>query len=108
MRKYISYSIKKGKFDDVINVGTYYYDDSLNKTNGEFDVALKIKGDKYRIIEVKYYKDNILTLKEMIEENEQIKRIKEIGIDSVAFLSASGYEANEEFECLDVADLYEE
>ena len=108
VRKYISYSIKKGKFDDVINVGTYYYDDSLNKTNGEFDVALKIKGDKYRIIEVKYYKDNILTLKEMIEENEQIKRIKEIGIDSVAFLSASGYEANEEFECLDVADLYEE
>ena len=39
-------------------------------------------------------------------ENEQIKRINEINVDSVAFISTSGYENNSSFETIDINDLY--
>lgn len=106
VRNYYSLAVRNGEYKDIINIGTYYYDDPINKTNGEFDVALKLKNGKYKIVEVKYYKDNPLSLKEMIQEFEQIKKIKEINIDSVSFVSTSGYEDDKEFETLDITKLY--
>ena len=50
--------VKNGILKNVYNIGSYYYDDLVNKKNGEFDVALECK-DGYDIIEVKFYKDKI-------------------------------------------------
>ena len=104
IRSYFSLSVKKGKYLDIIDIGTYYYD-SKNKKNGEFDVVLKNKDNKYIICEVKYYKDNILTVKEMNKEYNQIKQINELLIDDVIFVSSSGYEKNE-YNCIDISDIY--
>ena len=106
VRNYYSLAVRNGEYKDIINIGTYYYDDPVNRTNGEFDVAIKLKNEKYKIVEVKYYKENPLSLKEMTQEFEQIKKIKEINIDSVSFVSTSGYEDDKEFETLDITKLY--
>lgn len=107
-RSFFSISVKNDRFKDIIDIGTYYYDDPVNKTNGEFDVALKLKNGSYRIVEVKYYKNNILSLGEMRQEAEQVDRIKELNIDSIVFISTSGCEKNEEYESIDIGEVYRE
>ena len=107
-RSFFSISVKNDRFKDVIDIGTYYYDDPVNKTNGEFDVALKLKNGKYRIVEVKYYKNNVLSIGEMRQEAEQVGKIKELNVDSVVFISTSGCEENEEFESIRIDEVYRE
>ena len=53
-RTYFSLCVRKRKLRGVSNIGTFYYDDSANKKNGEFDVVLERK-NVYDIYEVKYY-----------------------------------------------------
>ena len=103
VRNFYSILSVNGKLNGVRNIGTYYYDDPINKKNGEFDVALEFK-DYLKIIEVKYYK-NKLTLKEMNKEVEQIKNLKTNLKVEYAFVATSGYETCE-YECLDVNCLY--
>ena len=43
VRTYLSLQVKKEKLDGIYNIGTYYYDDIVNKKNGEFDVALELE-----------------------------------------------------------------
>lgn len=105
VRDYFSISVKDGQYEDVIDIGTYYYDDPKNKTNGEFDVVLKTKKEKFIVCEVKYYKDNKLSLKEMSEEYNQIKKINELNIEEVMFISSSGFEKNE-YKCINIEEIY--
>lgn len=65
VKQYLSILIKKGELKNIYNIGSFYYDDSLNKTNGEFIVALEEK-DGYSIIEIKYLKHKL--------DNKIIKR----------------------------------
>ena len=106
VRDYFILAIHKGEYKNIINVGTYYYDDSYKKINGEFDVALALKNGKYEIVEVKYYKTNPLTLKEMSEEEAQIKLIKEINIEKISFISTSGTETQDIYSTIDVDKMY--
>ena len=90
VKQYLSILIKKGELKNIYNIGSFYYDDSLNKTNGEFIVALEEK-DGYSIIEVKYLKhklDNKIIKKEI----NQIKAIKEINIKNYGFASINGFD----------------
>lgn len=106
VRKYYISLVREGTITDILNVGFYSYDDSINKTSGEFDVALQLANNTYKIIEVKYYQNNPLTIKEMKQEEEQIKAIKELKISSFAFICTSGYEENNAYECIDITNLY--
>lgn len=103
VRNYYSLLSKKNMLKGIKNIGTYYFDDSKNKINGEFDVALEFK-DYLKIVEVKYYK-NKLTLKEMQKEIEQIKNIKISSNIECAFVATSGYE-DSNYECIDINNLY--
>lgn len=89
VRDYLSMQVKAGKLTGIYNIGTYYYDDSINKKNGEFDVAIQRK-DGFDIIEVKFLKDKI---NEQIIKKEisQIKQIKEIKILGIGFASINGF-----------------
>ena len=91
-RTYFSLRAKSGKLNGVTNIGTYYYDDSETKTNGEFDVALE-RRDIYDIYEVKYH-SSPLGIGEMKKEAEQIKRIKGLQIGKIGFVSVSGFDAD--------------
>lgn len=103
VRSYFSLLSINNKLKDIRNIGTYYYDDSKNKQNGEFDCVLEFK-DKFKFVEVKYYK-NQLTLSEMEKEIKQIENVKTLKNKEYAFVSTSGYEASL-YECLDIESLY--
>ena len=103
VRNYYSLLSKKGILKDIKNIGSFYYDDSKNKRNGEFDCVLEFK-DYLKIIEVNYYKSK-LTLKEMNKEIDQISNIKTDYKIKYAFLATSGYE-DSSYECIDINSLY--
>ena len=87
------------------NIGSYYYDDPLQKINGEFDIALDY-GDHYAIYEAKYYSVP-MTLDEIHHELGQIKAIKEIRVTQIGFIAASGFAEKEEgIEYFTADDLY--
>ena len=90
-KSFISILTQKGKLKDIYNIGTYYYDDSKTKTNGEFDVAIQRK-DGFDIIEVKFLKDKVnQTI--INEEIKQIKQISEIKIKDYGFISINGFDS---------------
>lgn len=91
-RTYFSIRAKSGQLKGVTNIGTYYYDDSETKTNGEFDVVLQRK-NIYDVYEVKYL-SSPLGVGEMKKEEKQIKEIKGLQIGKIGFISVSGFESN--------------
>lgn len=104
-RTFFSLQVKEGKRKGIFRIGTYYYDDSITKTNGEFDVVLQRK-DNYDIYEVKYY-SKPLSLKEMQAEEEQIRNIKGIAVGKIGFISVSGFdEIPSEYDCIGGEELY--
>ena len=105
-RTYFSLCVQKRKMRGISNIGTFYYDDSAARTNGEFDVVLDRK-DSYDIYEVKYY-SSPMRLKEMRKEEEQVRAIKGLRIGRIGFIATAGYESTpEEFDCINAESLYE-
>lgn len=92
----------KYKNNDVLDIGTYYYDDSINKKNGEFDCALELI-DGYALCEVKYL-ENKMTKQMVDKEIEQIKDIKELKIIDINFASINGYDFDNDY--IDGNDIY--
>ena len=92
VRMYLSLQVKQGKLKNILNIGTYYYDDPINKMNGEFDVALE-KDNGFDIIEAKFLKSKV-DEKIIYEETKQIKNIKELNIINIGFASINGFEDN--------------
>lgn len=80
------------KRNDVIAIGTYWYDKRKEKTNGEFDVALETL-DGYEIYEAKYYESR-LRKSIIMEEIEKATRIEGLTISNFGLISASGFEEN--------------
>ena len=104
-RDYFSILVQNCKFSGVRNIGTYYYDDSVNKKHGEFDVVLqrKIGFDFY---EVKYYKTP-LKLSEMKKEEQQIRDIQGISISEIGFISINGFESSTpDYNCISGSEIY--
>ena len=89
-RDFFSFLAKQGKLPGISNIGTYYYDDPATKTNGEFDVALEF-GKEYTIVEAKYYKGK-LTRDEINREIGQVRKITELSVAGIGFVSVGGFE----------------
>lgn len=79
--------------EDVIAIGTYWYDDRIKKTNGEFDIALETL-DGYEIYEVKYYEKPLPEVL-MREEIEKATRLEGLSVSNFGMIASSGFEANE-------------
>ena len=69
-------------------IGTYYYDDPKNKTNGEFDVVT-LDSNGYIFYECKY-KDKAINNQTIYKE---IQQVKSTGLNcyKYGFFSKSGY-----------------
>lgn len=92
-RQYLIRKNRAGLIDPVIEkIGKYYYDNPINRTNGEFDIVTE---DEIGFIfyEVKFRKNPITDA--MIEE--EIKQVKATGLDcyKYVFFSRSGYQCKE-------------
>ena len=88
----VQYLIKQNKerriTPPLYKVGKYYYDDPVNKTNGEFDVVTLNKHG-YDFYEVKFTKDGI----DDSVVNEEIYQLSKINIkyNKLGFISKSGF-----------------
>jgi hypothetical protein len=98
--------VKNGTLKLIRNIGTYYYDDSVSKQNGEFDVAIET-ADGFDIYEVKYLKKPF-DIASLNKEVNQIQDIKGIKINKIGFISINGFNFNsDKYELLDGNKLFE-
>ena len=78
----------------IRHIGSFYYDDPVTKSNGEFDVALDFS-DTYTICEAKYFRKPIGP-DDIHREAGQIRGIKGIDAAQIGFISASGFDQKED------------
>ncbi len=105
-RQFLIRKNKSGAVDPVIErIGKYYYDDPVNKTNGEFDLVTEDEKG-YVFYEVKFRKQPIT--KQMIEK--EIDQVKRTGLEcyKYVFISRSGFEETPDGEIgyINLQDLY--
>lgn len=106
-RSYFSLQVQNGKRKGILNIGTYYYNDSKAKKNGEFDVVIKTK-TSFDIYEAKYLASP-MTDKQIYTEIMQIKEIPELKIGTIGFISVNGFEnLHPDIPCMDGYALYED
>ncbi len=96
-----------GEYPDIEDYGSYWYDDPVTKTNGEFDCVIKRAGEQYDIYECKNY-DRPMTLAECDQETEQIRRIQGIAVSSIGFVCPGGFAFHDKhgYKLIDGNDLY--
>ena len=89
----------------LYNVGKYYYDDPINKTNGEFDVVTMNKNG-YDFYEVKFTKE-LVDDSVVNEEKYQLSK-KNIEYNKLGFISKSGFSINnpENYILITIDDIY--
>ena len=109
-RSYFSLDVISGKLKGVTNIGTFYYDDSVTRCSGEFDVVLQRKGTEtdfaYDVYEAEYYASP-LSRGEMYKEAEKIRKLKGLPLGKIGFIAISGYEKEDaQFHCINGEELY--
>lgn len=80
-----------GKYPDIEDFGSYWYDDPATKTNGEFDCVVKRNGGLYDFYECKYF-DRKMTLEECLQERKQLEEIKGIQVSKIGFICTGGFD----------------
>ena len=95
-----------GKYPDIDDFGSYWYDDTATKSNGEFDCVIRC-GEQYDFYECKYF-DRAMTLEECQEEKAQLDNIKGINVSGVGFVCTGGFsfDGSDDFVLIDGKELY--
>ena len=95
-----------GKYPDIDDFGSYWYDDTSTKSNGEFDCVIRC-GEQYDFYECKYF-DRAMTLEECQEEKAQLDNIKGINVSGVGFVCTGGFsfDSSDDFVLIDGKELY--
>lgn len=95
-----------GKYPDIDDFGSYWYDDAATKSNGEFDCVIRC-GEQYDFYECKYF-DRAMTLEECQEEKAQLDNIKGINVSGVGFVCTGGFsfDGSDDFVLIDGKELY--
>ncbi len=88
--EYIHRQAINGVIDDIEDYGSYWYDDPVNKSNGEFDCVIKRTGDKYDFYECKFF-DRKMTKAECEQEEKQLKEIQGVAVSEIGFVSIEGF-----------------
>ena len=94
-----------GNLKNVLDFGSFWYDDAKLGKNAQYDCVLKTE-QGYDFYEVKYY-ENPMTLSECEKEENQIKQMKEITCNKIGFVSSSGFAfSSEKYDLIHGEDLY--
>ena len=105
-KQYLIRKNKDGKIDPVIeDIGKYYYDNPVDRTNGEFDIVTQDELG-YVFYEVKFRKKPVTD--EMI--NEEIEQVKATGLNcyKYVFFSRSGFEceSRDDVKWIELGELF--
>jgi hypothetical protein len=95
-----------GKYPDIEDFGSYWYDDPVTKTNGEFDCVMRRSGEQYDFYECKYF-DRPMTLTECEDEERQVRAIPGASVGAIGFICSGGFDfKSEAYELVTGDDLY--
>ena len=99
----------RGRYADVEDYGSYWYDDPIAKTNGEFDCVIKRTGEQFDFYECKYF-DRPMTLQECEEEEKQLRNIQRIEVARIGFVCSGGFDFDDKrkYILIDGQSLYQE
>lgn len=104
-KQYLILRNKLGLNNPIFNqIGTYYYDDPINKKNGQFDVVT-LDNNGYIFYEVKF--TNNLVGEEVL--NEEIMQLRNLNINyyKLGFISKNGSTLdNNKYNLFNIDDLY--
>lgn len=89
-QEYIHRRALKGDPDDIEDFGSYWYDDPVSRSNGEFDCVVKRTGDKFDFYECKFF-DRKMTADECEQEASQLETIQGINVACVGFINIEGF-----------------
>ena len=98
----------QGKYPDIEDFGSYWYDDPVHKANGEFDCVIKRTGDQYDFYECKFF-DRPMSRKECEQERSQLQDIEGIEVSGIGFVCTGGFDFEDdgEFVLIDGKALYQ-
>lgn len=96
---------RAGALRDVRDFGSYWYDDPIAKSNGEFDCVLSREGS-LDFYECKYF-DRPMTLTECEDEERQVRAIPGASVGAIGFICSGGFDfKSEAYELVTGDDLY--
>ena len=103
--EYLQRLIRLGEAEEIIDIGTYWYDIPKEKRNGEFDCVIKMESG-YCVIECKYLKDK-MNYDIAIEEERKIREINLPDVKRIGFASANGFSfTSKDYWLISGEDLY--
>lgn len=88
--QYFSLKVKNGTIRDIYDIGSYWYDDPVQKKNGKFDCVLK-KEKGYDFFECKFYREP-MSLGECRQEEEQVRSMKGLDCHAIGFVCSAGFD----------------
>lgn len=107
VRSYFKRLSLSGKREDILRIGSYWYDDRKARRNGKFDVALQLVDGSYEIYECKFLKK--AATRQLIEdEMSKLGGIPLVGVRHFGMVSSAGFEgeALDDVSLLSGDDLY--
>ena len=97
-----------GLLPDLDDFGSYWYDDPMEKKNGEFDCVLKRNNNQYDFYECKYF-DRPMSPDECRQEEEQLRNIQGIAVSGIGFVCTGGFspDCSDRYALVSGEDLYQ-
>lgn len=92
VKEYLIIKNKQNFTNPFYKIGTYWYDDKINKINGQFDVVT-FDDFGYTFYEVKY-RNSLIDIKIVEEEIQQLEKIG-INYTKLGFVSKKGFNLDE-------------
>lgn len=103
--QYLVRQARAGNLPDVLDFGTFWYDDRKNRRNGQFDCVLR-RQSGYDFYEVKFY-DSPMSLKECEEEEKQVRAIVDMVCNRIGFICSSGFDfSSDRYNLIEGKDLF--
>lgn len=107
VQQYFKRQVKSGKLGNVLNIGSYWYDDQKNNKNGQFDCVLQLKNG-YKVYEVKRLQGK-MDKKYALEEIKKINDINDLNVVSVGLVSSNGFDfIDKDIELIDGRKIYDD
>ena len=105
VQQYFSRLARAGRIAGVEDFGSYWFDDSATRTNGEFDCVMARDG-KLDFYECKY-RTKPMGLGECRAEEQQVRAIPDVEVGTVGFACTGGFDfESDEYALVAGDDLY--
>lgn len=94
VQQYFGRIVRSGNRTDILDIGSYWYDDRVHKKNGEFDCVVKSTAG-YEFYECKFY-HHPMTEQECREEQKQMEAIPDVMPAVTGFVCSAGFDFNDD------------